>query len=56
MISYSGTSLDDTLVIATCSPPAIQCISWNPQQANATQSSLLSKIDFFDSNGTHAYI
>ncbi|RCH97573.1 hypothetical protein CU097_014770 [Rhizopus azygosporus] len=51
-----GTSLDDTLVIATCSPPAIQCISWNPQQANATQSSLLSKIDFFDSNDQLSYI
>jgi hypothetical protein len=42
---YSGTCSDDTVILATNSPPAIQSISWNPQQANATQTALLSKLD-----------
>ncbi|KAI9028097.1 RIC1-domain-containing protein [Phycomyces nitens] len=42
-----GTSSDDTLIIATQTPAAIQCISWNPQQVNATQTSLQSRMGIF---------
>ncbi|KAL0093444.1 hypothetical protein F4703DRAFT_1829651 [Phycomyces blakesleeanus] len=42
-----GTSSEDTLIIATQTPAAIQCISWNPQQVNATQTSLQSRMNIF---------
>lgn len=45
-----GTSLDDTLVVATLTPPVIQLISWNPHQVNASQSFLLSKLNILESN------
>ncbi|KAI8882813.1 RIC1-domain-containing protein [Backusella circina FSU 941] len=40
-----GTCSDDTVILATHSPPAIQSISWNPQHVNATQTTLLAKLD-----------
>ncbi|ORX51228.1 RIC1-domain-containing protein [Hesseltinella vesiculosa] len=39
-----GACTDDTLIIATQTPPAIQCISWNPQQANTTQTALQQRL------------
>lgn len=47
LISYSGTSSDDTLIIATQRPAAIQCISWNPHEVNSTQTSVQNKLGFF---------
>lgn len=44
----SGTSSDDTLIIATKSPAAIQSISWNPQQVNATQTSVLNRLGIME--------
>ncbi|KAJ8656341.1 hypothetical protein O0I10_007906 [Lichtheimia ornata] len=42
-----GTSSDDTLIIATQRPAAIQCISWNPHEVNSTQTSVQNKLGFF---------
>ncbi|KAI9317719.1 RIC1-domain-containing protein [Dichotomocladium elegans] len=42
-----GTSSDDTLIIATEKPAAIQCISWNPHETHSTQTSLQSKLGIF---------
>ncbi|CAO3613910.1 unnamed protein product [Cunninghamella echinulata] len=42
-----GSCSDDTLIIATHTPAAIQCISWNPHQTNATQTSIQHKLDIF---------
>ncbi|ORY97505.1 RIC1-domain-containing protein [Syncephalastrum racemosum] len=39
-----GTSSDDTLIIATEKPAAIQCISWNPHEVNSTQTSIQHKL------------
>lgn len=43
----SGTSSDDTLIIATQKPAAIQCISWNPHEVNSTQTAVQSKLGIF---------
>ncbi|KAF1806307.1 RIC1-domain-containing protein [Mucor lusitanicus] len=43
-----GTSSDDTLIIATKSPAAIQAISWNPQQVSATQTSVLNRLGIME--------
>ncbi|KAG0941132.1 hypothetical protein G6F32_008538 [Rhizopus arrhizus] len=51
-----GTSLDDTLIIVTHSPPAIQCISWNPHQVNKSQSFLVSKMNILEKNETEQVI
>lgn len=53
----SGSSSDDTLIIATRSPSAIQCISWNPQQVNATKTSVLNRLGIManDETGTYDY-
>ncbi|KAI9252811.1 RIC1-domain-containing protein [Phascolomyces articulosus] len=42
-----GTSSDDTLIIATQKPAAIQCISWNPHEVNSTQTAVQSKLGIF---------
>lgn len=48
----SGSSSDDTLIIATRSPSAIQCISWNPQQVNATKTSVLNRLGIMENDET----
>lgn len=48
----SGSSSDDTLIIATRSPAAIQCISWNPQQVNATKTSVLNRLGIMENDET----
>ncbi|KAI8327314.1 RIC1-domain-containing protein [Blakeslea trispora] len=45
-----GTSSEDTLVIATQSPLAIQCISWNPRQINSTQTTMIDQIDIMETD------
>ncbi|GAA5814889.1 hypothetical protein MFLAVUS_008392 [Mucor flavus] len=47
-----GSSSDDTLIIATRSPAAIQCISWNPQQVNATKTSVLNRLGIMENDET----
>ncbi|KAI8087829.1 RIC1-domain-containing protein [Gilbertella persicaria] len=47
-----GTSSEDTLIIATKSPAAIQCISWNPQQMNATQTALIDQLGIMENETT----
>ncbi|KAI8142660.1 RIC1-domain-containing protein [Fennellomyces sp. T-0311] len=42
-----GTSSDDTLIIATQKPAAIQCISWNPHEVNSTQTAVQNKLGIF---------
>ncbi|RUP50767.1 hypothetical protein BC936DRAFT_137725, partial [Jimgerdemannia flammicorona] len=42
----SGAASDDTLVIATQTPPAIQCISWNASEVNMTKTTLLHRLPF----------
>lgn len=49
----SGTSSDDTLIIATQEPIAIQCIAWNPHEVHATQTAILSSLNILeDASGT----
>jgi hypothetical protein len=36
------------LIIATKLPAAIQSISWNPQQVNATQTSVLNRLGIME--------
>ncbi|CEP10533.1 hypothetical protein [Parasitella parasitica] len=43
-----GTSSDDTLIIATKLPAAIQSLSWNPQQVNATQTAVLNRLGIME--------
>lgn len=49
---YSAASSDDTLIVATKSPAAVQCISWNPQQVSATQTSVLNKLNIMKDDKT----
>ncbi|KAI8335438.1 RIC1-domain-containing protein [Chlamydoabsidia padenii] len=43
-----GTCSDDTLIIATQQPAAIQCISWQPQQTvNSTQTAVQQNLGIF---------
>jgi hypothetical protein len=51
-LNFSGTSSDDTLIIATKSPSAIQCISWNPQQVNSTQTSVINRLGIMENDET----
>ncbi|CAO0800336.1 unnamed protein product [Mucor circinelloides] len=51
-----GTSSDDTLIIATKSPAAIQSISWNPQQVNATQTSVLNRLGIMENEKSEQVI
>ncbi|KAI7868750.1 RIC1-domain-containing protein [Spinellus fusiger] len=39
-----GFPTDDTLIIATQTPAAIQCISWNPHKINSLQTSMQSSM------------
>lgn len=50
--NFSGSSSDDTLIIATRAPSAIQCISWNPQQVNATKTSVLNRLGIMENEET----
>ncbi|KAL1935687.1 hypothetical protein VTP01DRAFT_4827 [Rhizomucor pusillus] len=43
-----GTTSDDTLIIATEKPIAIQCIAWNPHEVHATQTAILSSLNILD--------
>lgn len=53
LYSLSGATSDDTLIIATQTPAAVQCISWNPHEVNATQTAVQSKLGILvDPSGT----
>ncbi|ORZ10211.1 RIC1-domain-containing protein [Absidia repens] len=48
-----GSCSDDTLIIATRKPAAIQCISWIPQQTNSTQTSVQQRLGIFVDHDEH---
>ncbi|KAI8089450.1 RIC1-domain-containing protein [Halteromyces radiatus] len=48
-----GSCTDDTLIIGTQKPAAIQCISWNPQQTNSTQTSVQHRLGIFLDQDEH---
>lgn len=48
----SGTSSDDTIILATKSPAAIQCIPWNSQHINSTQTSVLNRLGIMENDET----
>ncbi|KAI8987265.1 RIC1-domain-containing protein [Mycotypha africana] len=47
-----GTSTDDSIILSTKSPAAIQCISWMPQHVNTTQTALLNKLNILENEET----
>ena len=52
MLPCSGCSSDDTIILSTNSPAAIQCIPWNSQHINSTQTSVLNRLDIMENNET----
>lgn len=41
---YSGTSSEDSLIITTVKPTAVQRVSWNPQEVSQTGTNMVSKM------------
>lgn len=51
---YSGTTSDDSLIITTLKPSAVQRVSWNPQEVNQTGTNMMSKMTWLG-QGTCMY-
>ncbi|KAG2184987.1 hypothetical protein INT43_000900, partial [Umbelopsis isabellina] len=45
-----GTTSDDSLIIATSKPSAVQRVSWNPQEVNQTGTNMVSKMSWLGEN------
>ncbi|GAB5586829.1 WD40 repeat protein [Umbelopsis nana] len=47
-----GTTSDDSLIITTLKPAAVQRVSWNPQEVNQTGTNMVSKMWWLGQNNS----